>query len=139
MKKINKLIFINDIGTLIQGLYGADYLTHKYEKYGMKSLLVLESVFRPDKSYLGEHVVKVLNINKDIYENKWENNVMLDFFRTHHYHLNEYRQVLIPGSTRFKENNSPEDLIEVFQLKSKILASKKDGEYVKYVICVNGR
>jgi methylase of polypeptide subunit release factors len=68
--KQNNRVFSSDIASLINDLYKADYITNKYEKMGINSLIVLKGVFRPDKSYLGDYLVKILNKNKKIYSNK---------------------------------------------------------------------
>lgn len=59
-----------EIKNLLQDLDGPDYLTHTYSDIGIDSLIILRSVFRVDKSYLGNYLARFLHGNKSLYEGK---------------------------------------------------------------------
>ncbi len=63
-------MFIKDVSKLIRDLNTPDYITRRYAKEGINSLIVLKSVFKPDKSYLGNYLVKTLMTNKNLFINK---------------------------------------------------------------------
>lgn len=59
--------FSHDINDLIKDLAGPSYITDAFSSLGIESLVVLSSVFRPDKSYLAGYLAKVLKNRKDLY------------------------------------------------------------------------
>lgn len=69
MKSVSNSKFHTDIKGLIKDLSGPDYITDFYSDIGINSLIILSTVFRADKSYLGTYLAKFLKINKDIYKN----------------------------------------------------------------------
>ncbi len=62
--------FRSDVKRLIKDLSRPSYITDFYKDIGIDSLIVLSSVFRPDKSYLGSYLAQVLSDKKDLYKNK---------------------------------------------------------------------
>lgn len=62
--------FTQDIQSLLEDLSGPDYITNFYLDIGIDSLIVLSSVFRVDKSYLGNYLGRALYASKYLYERK---------------------------------------------------------------------
>jgi len=59
-----------EIENLLQDLDGPDYLTHAFSDIGIDSLIILRSVFRVDKSYLGNYLGRFLHGNRSLFEGK---------------------------------------------------------------------
>jgi methylase of polypeptide subunit release factors len=66
----NENKFTPDIQGLLDDLSGPDYFTNVYSDIGIDSLIVLNGVFRVDKSYLGNYLGRTLFQNRQIYEKK---------------------------------------------------------------------
>lgn len=64
------VIFSHNINDLIKDLAGPSYITDAFSSLEIESLIVLSSVFRPDKSYLAGYFAKVLKIHKNLYTGK---------------------------------------------------------------------
>lgn len=62
--------FEADIQGLINDLFSPDYITHDYTSMGIPSLIVLSTVFRVDKSYLGNYLAQTLNARPDLVQGK---------------------------------------------------------------------
>lgn len=63
--------FDPEIRGLIQELDGGDYSTGSFSDIGIDSLLILKTVFRADKSYLGGYFARVLQANRQLVDNKF--------------------------------------------------------------------
>lgn len=70
MTKEAKVRFGPEIGGLINDLDGPDYITDAFSDIGIDSLIILRSVFRVDKAYLGNYLARILYGKKDLVENK---------------------------------------------------------------------
>lgn len=62
--------FGSEIGGLIDDLDGPDYITTAYSDIGIKSLIIQNSVFRADKSYLGSYLGRVIAASEDLVRDK---------------------------------------------------------------------
>jgi methylase of polypeptide subunit release factors len=67
---LNDKIYESDISKLIKDLGNPDYITHSFGDIGIDSLVVLRTVFRPDKSYLGAYLARVLKKQKKLFLKK---------------------------------------------------------------------
>lgn len=67
-KEINKNS--PEIKKLLRNLSGPKYSTNYYSDIGIDSLIVLKNVFRIDKSYLGDYLVRFLMKKKSLFKNK---------------------------------------------------------------------
>lgn len=65
-KKLSPAIIIK----LLKSLDKNDYFTYRYRRIGIPSLIVLRGVFRPDCSYLGDYLAKILKRKPDLYKGK---------------------------------------------------------------------
>ncbi len=62
--------FDSDIQSLIEDLSAPSYITRDYLDIGIPSLIVLSTVFRVDKSYLGNYLGSALRTRQDLVRNK---------------------------------------------------------------------
>lgn len=58
------------INQLLKSLSTPDYITHAYSEMGIGSLIILQDVFKTDKSYLGNYLGKIVNDRKNLIKNK---------------------------------------------------------------------
>lgn len=75
MKKVSFMTqeqdrFHQDVKSLIADLDTPDYMTDVYADIGIPSLIVLRSVFRVDKSYLGNYLGRTLHDNRSLTQGK---------------------------------------------------------------------
>lgn len=64
------MTFSPEINSLIKDLDGPDYITNAFSDIGVESLVVLRSVFRIDKAYLGNYLARTLYRSKSLVEDK---------------------------------------------------------------------
>jgi len=67
---MNNSKFSHNIDDLIKDLFEPDYITDNFSFLGINSLVVLSSVFRPDKSYLAGYFAKILKSKEYLYKGK---------------------------------------------------------------------
>lgn len=60
----------HDVSSLIKDLEGPDYITGVFSDIGVKSLIILSTVFRVDQSYLGSYFARVLSTNKTLLQGR---------------------------------------------------------------------